>query len=274
MPLLTEYEKRQLRSIRAWKEKDRNFATKVFDLVGVPFTWVAKKIIPETAIGYAIKTASSAGSWLADKNDIIRRSGVSDINDLRKKSLKLSDTLAHKVCRRAVKMAVTEGAVTGLGGPVTMVIDIPIVVTLALRTIHKVGLCYGYEATNDYEEQFIFGVLSCASCNSIEEKTGALIALSSVKKSIEQLTLDTLAAKAAQGRFSREGLIMATRKLAHQLGMNISRRKVLQTIPAVGAVMGGAANGLYIKDVGVAARRSFQERWLVDKQETVCLCNE
>jgi hypothetical protein len=36
---------------------------------------------------------------------------------------------------------------------------------------------------------------------------------------------------------------------------------------ALGAVVGAAVNGWYIKEVGWAARRAYQERWLVENHK-------
>lgn len=68
--------------------------------------------------------------------------------------------------------------------------------------------------------------------------------------------------KAVASKLSQEGGVIALRNLAKQLGVNLTKRKALAIVPAIGALVGGSANGWWIKEVGWAARRSFQERWL------------
>ena len=65
-------------------------------------------------------------------------------------------------------------------------------------------------------------------------------------------------------QFSKEAVILSLEKLSTQLGINITERKILQTIPAIGAVVGGSVNGWFLNDVAWAARRGFQERWLIE----------
>lgn len=177
MIALNEYEAEQLDAIREWKEKDVNIVLKIVESIGAPITLITRFLIPESVISGAINGANKAGGVLADSEDIKLLGGVSDVRRLRFVDLELSDFLADGVTKWAVGMAAAEGAITGVGGMFSLAIDIPIIVTLALRTIHKIGLCYGYEAKSEADNQFALGVLSAACSNSMVEKVGALSTL-------------------------------------------------------------------------------------------------
>lgn len=58
-----------------------------------------------------------------------------------------------------------------------MLVDIPTVVTIALRTIHKIGICYGYKALTLEDTQFVYSIMSVAGSNSMQEKNMALVTL-------------------------------------------------------------------------------------------------
>lgn len=88
-----------------------------------------------------------------------------------------------------------------------------------------------------------------------------------IRKSIEKQAVEVVSESVALSLFSRKGAIMTIQKLARQLGINITKRKVLQLVPALGALVGGVANAWYINDIATAARRSFQERWLMDNRK-------
>lgn len=233
-----------------------------------PVTRVVQKVIPQAAIRGAIDAANSAGKWLSDTGDIKRDGIVSKIRNLRNKDLELSDNLANNVHNWAIGMAAAEGAATGFFGILTIAADIPAIITLALRTIHKTGLCYGYESIDENDNQFILGILAASGANSVAEKVAALTTLRSIEEvTVAKQTWKAMAEKAAEQQISKEGAIMAIKNLAKQIGINITKRKALQAIPAIGSLVGGSVNGWYIKDVGWAARRAFQERWLIDNQK-------
>lgn len=79
-----------------------------------------------------------------------------------------------------------------------------------------------------------------------------------------KLTWKKIMDKAAQQQLSKEAAILAIRNLAKQLGVNLTKRRAMAAIPAIGAAVGGSVNGWYLKEVGWAARRAFQEHWLTD----------
>lgn len=74
-----------------------------------------------------------------------------------------------------------------------------------------------------------------------------------------------MAAKAAAQQLSVEGAVIAVRSLASQLGINLTKRKALAAIPLIGAAVGASANGWFLREVGVAAQKLYQERWLRDR---------
>ena len=122
---------------------------------------------------------------------------------------------------------------------------------------------------NKNDKEFILGIVSASGANSIKEKVAALTLLRSIEVSIAKETWKILAEKAAQQQLGKEAGIIALRNLAKQLGINITKRKALSAIPFIGAAIGGSVNGWYIKEVGWAARRSFQERWLIDNHKVI-----
>lgn len=264
---ITPYEKKQITEIRKWKAEEPSVVSKSLGVLLSPVTWLINKIIPEAAIRGALDLSSSLAEWLTDTNDIIRDAGVKSIADLRTLNLETSDNLANSVHNWAIGIGTVEGGGTGATGLPGMAVDIPAVITLALRTTYKIGICYGFEVETKQDKEFVLAVLAASGANEMQEKTMALATLRMLEVAIASQTWKKMAEVAAEKQLSREAGIIGIRNLAKQLGINLTKRKALQAIPAIGAIVGASANAWYIKEVGWAARRAFQERWLIENQK-------
>lgn len=258
---MEEYDKEQIRAIVEWKNREPSVVSQKMGALAAPLGWMVQKVVPEAAMRGVLNGANSAGEFLADEGDILRDGGVSAIEELRYKDLQLSDNLADSVHNWAIATAAAEGAAAGAGGVIGIGVDIPAILTLSLRTIHKIGLCYGYKANNKNERDFILGILSAAGSNSMKEKTEALLALKAAQNLIQKHTWKALAEKGA--------VVITVKQVCKQLGINLTKRKAMQAIPLIGAGIGAAINGDFMRDIGYAARRSYQERWLIDNDKWI-----
>lgn len=268
------YEKEQMVEIQKWKDEVPNVITRAFGVALEPLSRLAQKVVPESAIKGALDFSNYAAQWLTDVNDIKRDAHVCEISELKYKGLKLSDELANDVHNWAIGIAAVEGGAAGFFGLPGMAIDIPAIITIGLRTIHKIGICYGFEAKTYHDKNFILAIMAASGANSIEEKTAALLVLRQIEVAIATQTWKAMGIKAAQNNMCKEGAIIAVKNLAKQLGVNISKRKALESIPVFGCMVGSSVNGWFIKEIGWAARRSFQERWLIEKYKTIDLEQE
>jgi EcsC protein family len=261
---LGEYEKEQIRGIEEWRvEKPSSISTALASVM-FPISLLIQAVVPKSAIRRAIGGTSAAAEWLADEGDIMRKGAVAEIDGLRTKDLKLSDKLANEVHNWAIGIASAEGVGTGIWGIYGLALDIPFVITFALRTIHKIGFCYGYKSKDEKGRQFVLALLCAAGANTASEKADAVKILRAIDVMIAKQTMKTVVEKAVQQQLGKEAVLLSMKNLGRQLGMNITERKILQAIPAIGAVVGASVNGWFINDVGWAARRAFQERWLIE----------
>ena len=261
---LGEYEQEQIRAINEWRLEKPTVINTALSYVMFPISIFIQALVSESAIRSAIDGTSAAAEWLADEGDILRKGEVSDIEVLKSKGLMLSDKLANEIHNWAIGIASAEGVGSGSLGIFGLAIDIPFIITFALRTIHKIGFCYGYKTKYEENKHFVLALLSAASANTANEKAEAVKILRAIDVMIAKQTLKTVAEKAAQRQLSKEAVLISMNKLGRQLGLNITKRKALQALPAIGAVVGGSVNAWFIKDVGWAARRAFQERWLIE----------
>jgi hypothetical protein len=266
---LGEYEKEQIRAIEEWKKEKPPVIASAFGVIMFPISLLIQAVVPRSAIRRVISGTSWAAEHFADEGDVMRKGGVSEIDALKTKDLKLSDKLANEVHNWAIGIASAEGVGSGMWGIYGLALDIPFIITFALRTIHKIGLCYGYKNNDEKGRQFVLALLSAAGANTAGERADAVKMLRVIDIMIAKQTLKTVTEKAVERQLAKETVMIGVKNLGRQLGINITERKILQAIPAIGAVVGASVNGWFIKDVGWAARRAFQERWLIENSMIV-----
>jgi uncharacterized protein (DUF697 family) len=268
MPL-TKYESDQVAEIQKWKAEVPSVVSKALGVALTPVAWLIDKIIPEAAVRGALDFSSSAAEWLTDTKDIVRDAAVKSVVELKTHDLEKSDILANQVHNWAISIGSAEGGATGAVGLPGIAADIPAIIVLALRTIHKIGACYGFEVKTEHDKEFVYGIMATSGASDMVEKVSALSTLRAIEVAITRETWKAMAQKAATNQMSKEAGVIGIKNLAKQLGVNLTKRKALQAIPAIGALVGASVNGWYIKEVGWAARRAFQERWLLENHKII-----
>lgn len=259
------YERSQWNEINEWKNIKPSVLSEVSSFIFKPAVWIVQKVVPEKAIQGVIEGCNGLSKFLIDNNSFKKECKIENIGDLKSRKLEFCDDLANSVHNWANGIAIAEGGITGAAGLPGMAADIPAIITLAFRTINKIGLCYGFENNTEAGKQMVLSILSASSANSIAEKQAALMTLRQIQVIITKTTWKKMTTTAFKNEFSKEAGILAIKALAKQLGINLTKRKALQAIPIIGAAVGASVNGAYINDVAWAARRVFQEAWLNEK---------
>ena len=267
MDKMDQYEKQQCQAIEEWKRQKPSGLDRTFSVLAIPLAWVLDWVATDESIQETLITANDAAADAADQNYLIENAQIDSIEKMRDKSLKFCDNFAIEAQNWGLATASTGGTVIGAGGLYSISSDIHFIITLSLRTIHNIGLCYGYAGKSDEYRQFVLGVLAASAANSPEEKEETLLALSHSMQAIPRQAKQSMASKATVNAMAKGAKFIGLNKLAEQLGINIAKRKALQTVPAFGAFVGGSVNWLYLHDVSLAARRIFQERWLHDNNK-------
>jgi hypothetical protein len=216
----------------------------MFKMITLPGAKVVEQVIPDAVVRGAIERAYDAAERRATQEDIKRQAGVADLGELQRKPLEECDQLATRVSLASQTFSVAEGAATGAGGPLTTLIDIPLLFVLAIRTIFKMGYCYGYRLDGPRDRPYVLAVFLAATSNSLATRRARLARLDEIEKRLfEEMEEDIIAEEAASLLFQLE---------------------VFEEVPGVGAVSGALLNLALIRRVDITARRVFQQRWLRD----------
>lgn len=272
MSALTEYESRQLAQLREWQNETPGWGTRLLAKPGSKVAGAVQALVPEDALRAALDGVNRVAEKLSDERGVLKRAGVEAVEDLRRGELETCDTLMRTEQRRAMALAGVGGAAFGIAGAAGMVADVPSLIALALRTIHRVGLCYGEDLRQPQRRKLAIGVFALASANSLDEKKTAVAAL----RAFEFNALDHAAwrdgvERAAEREFAKEAAVFSMQNLASKLGINLGQRKAAGVMPVLGALVGGSVNAWYLYDVAQVSRYVFQERWLAARHTPAAL---
>lgn len=255
------YEIQQLNEIRHWRWKEPEVNSRSLGLVIEPRNWLVEKVAPRRYIEDALHNEISAAIRKFDTKDVIRNAGVASIADLKSKELELCDKLANEVHNWAIGDAAPASAEPVIMGLLGISIRVPALITLALRTIHKIGACYGFDLYGDSDNLMVLVIMSIAQANSHAEKYEAMSRVREFEFHFTGENLKTIEGKVILNRFRGEDFFWLD-SLAKNLGMNMTKRMALAAFPFIRETTGGSVDGWYMNELGWAARRTFQELWL------------
>jgi hypothetical protein len=241
---LTPYEADQVRRIAAWKSEPPNSLSELWKRFAIPAARAIDPIIPDRAVRAAITKSYDASERLAGQEDIKRRAGVRDISELAQGPLERCDRLAVETGGSAQTLGAIEGAATGAGGLLTTFLDVPLLFTLALGTIRRIGHCYGYPLEHHRDRHFALGIMTAALAGSLEVRRERVHRL----RELEDLLIEE----------TQEDII-----LEEALSF-LFQLEIFADIPGIGAISGAALNWHFMRRVDETARMVFQERWLHD----------
>mgnify|MGYP000035273162 FL=1 len=169
--------------------------------------------------------------------------------------LKACHDAAERVAIATRAISGTTGAASGIGGILTMGLDIPATIALALRCIRDTGRAYGYDGKGARERLFRLQVLELASLNEKKQRAERIAALEAgigPDGNLSEMPPEEIDPVIEQ----------AIERVSRALAIALFRRRVGAVVPLVGSGIGGAVNVSFQGDVGEAARFAFQERRL------------
>lgn len=262
---MNAYEQRVLEELRAWEAEPPGWGARLLAKPGSKVAQAVQVLVPTRALRAALIGADKLGRKLSDERSILKRAGVAGLSTLRAQPLEASDRRAREVGLRALVLGGATGAVFGVAGAAGLVADVPTLLTLAMRTIHRVGLCYGEKPAADDQRRLAVGIFALVSANSAQEKTAALAALREPSGALLDAAWRDGIERVTERELAKEATSYSLQNLARAIGLNLGRRKAAGTVPVIGAAVGAAVNAWYLNDVAQTARYVFQERWLAER---------
>ena len=172
----------------------------------------------------------------------------------------------RRIHGRAVWLAAGVGFVSGVFGIFALPVGMAAILNIALRTIHRIGLSYGYPADSEAERLFVYYTLSLAGNRRPEDKAISLQAMRELQTAI--------AAKSPEpgkphvpvdDRLRHKAFDIAHHDFSREITKQLVEVRILTSIPGIGGIVGLIVDTRYIGSVGWAARHAYQLRWLEER---------
>lgn len=240
---LAPHEAAQVREIATWKSMLPSRLSQAVDVVASPLTWVVGHVVPRSAVTRIVASMETVAAHADIPAEVARIAGVAGVSDLGNRSLQECDRLACMFSARAERLALVEGTIFSLGGPL---VHVPQQLIASLRSVTRIGHCYGYTLEQPQDRALVIAILEIAMLPDPAERIQVVEAL--------HAAMDAHADSLGN---AQDVLYHATRTMFAE--------EALDVVPVVGTAVSFLFDNQFMHAVDVAARRIFQERWLRDR---------
>jgi hypothetical protein len=258
-----QYLLQELEVVAKW-EKDQK-GLWFWEKIGrVPFM-ILDRITPKMVhkkVGQALDEIGSfiqkGGSYLTSEKEVLKRvhklmdNDHVSIDSLNELPLTVMDDISEAIVQSRKKVAMTQGATTGIGGFLTLSIDIPFILGISLKTLQEIALSYGFDPSEQRERIFIIKCLQFVSSDIVGKQAilQELTDFSSLNPEKRDQTLSQL-----QG----------WREVMVSFRDNFGWKKLFQMIPIAGILFGSLINKSMMHDIGEAGRMLYRKRRILEK---------
>ena len=217
-------------------------------LVGPAGTFISSAI-PQSWISGLLDVADSAAGFSLPENN--RPSGMYDLAQCEADALSVEKWAA-------ASSAVTGGA-SGWFGAAGLAFDVPATLTMAARNVRATGRAFGFDKDTDEEKAFRLMVLELSTAQYGNARKNA----ASTIKQFSQVLKNPVMSAGVDIAYDwlNEKVI---ERIARQMGISLTSRKVGQMAPLVGSAFAAVVNARFQSDVSRAARYGYRVRWLTE----------
>lgn len=265
------YELMAREAIRTWKNKDLNWFGKAMEIVNRPVDKAGDAVMKTPGVGWVIR--KSVTGLLSIVNDVAQFSvpceaiceefrkqghtGITHPCDFHTLDLEEIDRAIGWLPMKYKSAALLQGGTFGAGGALAIPPDIMLLVTLNLRAIGTFATYCGFDVSSPRERLFALSVLGLASSPTDASKTLAMAQLVRIAKEV--------ARKRAWKQLEKHAFVRIVQRISKALGIRLTKAKLGQAVPWMGAAVGAGFNTYFTDKVCNAAYFLYRERFLAAK---------
>ncbi|WP_255557016.1 EcsC family protein [Sodalis sp. dw_96] len=180
--------------------------------------------------------------------------GVECLGDIGALPLASIDKTVGCLAAKYKGLALAEGMGAGLAGIAGLALDIPSLITLNLRAVGEYATYYGFDIHQQEEKLFALQIIGLVSSPTDAAKNIAMAQLMAIAGDV--------AKKRTWHQLEKHALVKIIQEIAKTLGIRLTKAKLAQTLPIVGAAVGGGYNVYFTTRVCDAAYYLYRERFL------------
>lgn len=207
-------------------------------------------------LGYYVQ---SGGRYLVSEKNICKaytkklNLDLITIPEIAEQPIETMNEVAASYIKTTKNIAMAQGATTGIGGFLTLSIDIPILLSLSLKTLQEIAICYGFDPNDRKERIFIVKCMQFASSDIVGKKS-ILDELSSYDNDSETSSKNQAISQ-----------LQGWREVMITYRDNFGWKKLFQMVPIVGMVFGAFINKSTIEDVAEVGMMLYQKRRILNR---------
>jgi len=269
-PNMSPYEKEALRQVERWKHADLNWLQRRMRVVGKAVDAAGTVVMKTPGVGPVLE--KSVDGAISVANDLAnrtvrtkailkkyRKSGhdVETLSDITMLDLESVEKVSGWLDAKYKSVAAGEGGATGFAGLPGIPMDILAILTLSLRAVGEYATHYGFDINTQDERLFAMNVLGL-SASTTDATKGAFMA-----------QLVRIANKVAKRKtweeLEKHVFVRMLQEIAKAIGIRLTKAKLAQVIPVVGAGVGAGFNAHFIGKICTASLYLYRERFLARK---------
>jgi EcsC family protein len=267
---MSQYEKQALEIIRQYKNPKVGWFGNAMTAVMRPINSAGDLInkIPgaeitiQKTIGGVINLLNDGAQWTVRQDsihDVFRAEGheIKNRKDLYQLDLEEIDKAIGYLAAKYKALSLIEGVATGTLGIAGIPIDIPALLGMNLRAIGEYATYCGFDISIQHERMFVLQILSSSADASAAAKHTALAQLAKIAQEA--------AKKKAWKDLEKHAMVKVIQKVAEKLGIQLTKAKLAQLIPALGGAIAGGVNSWFTACVCESAYFLYRERFLAEK---------
>ena len=149
------------------------------------------------------------------------------------------------------RAATAEGALTGAGGFLLGLADLPLWLTLKMKMLFDIAAIYGFDTAKPEERIFLLRVFILPFCSA----------------SYRRQTFKEMYAPPAVLTDQKPGEAIDWQRYQQEYRDAIDIPKMLQLVPGIGAFVGASVNHRLTKKLGEWAKNAYRKRWFFGSAE-------